>query len=302
MIFDAPAKLNLSLRILAREASGFHQIESLFCALELCDEVEVDRLPHGIEVQVTTDAGDGITALLPQASRDNLVHRAATAFLRTSGLDGGARITLTKRIPIGAGLGGGSSDAAATIVALNELYGRPLTRDALLQVGATLGSDVPFFLCGSPLALAWGRGTRLMPLPALPQRAVVLVSPGVGVSTADAYNALAATRNPDFATPPRVIDLANGLDWDRVAEDATNEFEPVVFDRIPELGPIKADLARHGAYPSLLTGTGSVVFGVFASDDAGRAAADAIRHDFRNVNVIVTRTAAPYSGSARSLA
>ncbi|MEO5510709.1 MAG: 4-(cytidine 5'-diphospho)-2-C-methyl-D-erythritol kinase [Longimicrobiales bacterium] len=297
MISNAPAKLNLFLHILAREATGFHQIETLFCALELCDELEVERSTHGIALDVK-----GTSIPLTPNPRDNLVHRAATAFFAATGLDGGTRITLTKCIPAGAGLGGGSSDAAATLAALNEIYGRPLTAQQLITIGAALGSDIPFFMCGSPLALAWGRGTRIVPLSPLPQRAVVLVAPAASVSTADAYRALADSRPADFAAPPAIIHTAAASEWDDVAYNAVNDFESVIFDRIPELAPIKADLIRHGAHPALLTGSGSVVFGVFASDAAADAAADAIRADFRNIQVIVTRTAAPYSASAAALA
>jgi 4-diphosphocytidyl-2-C-methyl-D-erythritol kinase len=297
MIFDAPAKINLSLRVLAREASGFHQIESLFCALDLCDEVEVDRFPDAIvvNVQAGTDNHDRDTSnvfALSAAPRSNLVHRAATAFFGAAGLDAGARITLVKRIPIGAGLGGGSSDAAATLVALNELYGRVLDPPTMLDIGGGLGSDIPFFLSGASLALAWGRGTRLLPLPALEPMSVLLVAPAESVSTADAYSALAATRTPAYAPPPAVLNPARCARWADVASDAVNDFEPIVFEKIPELARIRADLERNGALPARLTGTGSVVFGVFDSDDAAGAAAASIREKFRNVHTILTRTAA----------
>ena len=297
MIFDAPAKINLSLRVLAQETSGFHQIESLFCALELCDEVEVDRLPDAIVVNVQAgtanhDSDTESVFALSATPRRNIVHRAATAYMEAAGLDGGARINLIKRIPIGAGLGGGSSDAAATLVALNELYGRVLSGDALLAIGAQLGSDVPFFLSGASLALAWSRGTRLLPLPALPPRPVLLISPGESVSTAGAYAALAMTRTPEYAAPPAVLQPARCARWSDVAHDAVNDFESVIFERIPELAGIRDALAKNGAAPAMLTGTGSVVFGVFETDDAAGRAESGIRANFRNLDIITTRTAA----------
>jgi 4-diphosphocytidyl-2-C-methyl-D-erythritol kinase len=289
MIVDAPAKLNLFLRVLAREAGGFHQIETLFCALELADELEIERSTLGIEIDTTFD--------IP--THENIVYRAATAFFRQSGLDGGARIRLTKRIPSGAGLGGGSSDAAATLAALNELYARPLDRARLIEIAATLGSDVPFFLCGSPLALAWGRGTRMLPLEPLPMRHVVLVAPSETVNTAVAYTDLADSRTADYAARPMVhrritarTGAAAGEErWNDVAYNAVNDFEPVIFSRIPELSRIKADLLRHGARMAMMTGSGSVVFGVFGDDISATEAANAVQSDFRNVQTIVTRTA-----------
>lgn len=296
MIIDAPAKLNLFLRILAREESGFHQIETLFCALELCDEVEVERStgPIDITVKAEATAGNSIATQLAASPRDNLVHRAARAFFDKTGLDGGATITLTKRVPSAAGLGGGSSDAAATLVALNELYGRPLQRDDLLAIAATLGSDVPFFVCGAPLALAWGRGTRLLPINTLAQKSVVLVASNESVGTADAYNDLAqhrAQRNPREQLDPIIRDLAALHDWSDVAYGSVNDFEAVIFARIPELSRIRDDLARHGAIMARMTGSGSVVFGVFDDDERAEAAAHAIANDFRNVRTILTRTA-----------
>lgn len=294
MIIDAPAKLNLFLRILAREESGFHQIETLFCALELCDEVEVERTTNSIDVTVRAEAtaGNDIASHLASSPRDNLVHKAARAFFERAALDGGATITLTKRIPSGAGLGGGSSDAAATLVALNELYGRPLETNALPDLGAQLGSDVPFFLAGSPLALAWGRGTRLLTLAALPQKSVVLVVTNESVATGDAYADLARLRAQRNAAPGALTcDTAALRDWSDVAYNAVNDFEAVIFARIPELSRMRDALAQHGAIMARMTGSGSVVFGVFEDDDQAKAAANAVASDFRNVRTILTRTA-----------
>ena len=160
---DAPAKINLWLRILAREASGFHSLESLFCAVDLCDSVRLERVEAGVQLEVEGGVDTG-----PPES--NLVVRAARAFLVATGAgDGGVRIHLRKRIPSAAGLGGGSSDAAATLRGLNVLYGDQLGQDAVMQIGVGLGSDVPFFLGGSAFALAWSRA-RFGPPPACATR------------------------------------------------------------------------------------------------------------------------------------
>ncbi|MBA2244718.1 MAG: 4-(cytidine 5'-diphospho)-2-C-methyl-D-erythritol kinase, partial [Gemmatimonadetes bacterium] len=167
----APAKINLWLRILAREESGYHSLETLFCAVSLADTVRISRAPELVfEVEGEIEVGP------PER---NLCVRAAERFYREMGRTPEVRIELVKRIPSAAGLGGGSSDAAATLRALNTLHGGPMPSDMLLQMGSELGSDVPFFLCGSPLALAWGRGERLLALPPLPPRPVLIAHPGV---------------------------------------------------------------------------------------------------------------------------
>ena len=289
MIYDAPAKINLSLRVLAREAGGFHQIETLFCALELCDEVEVERQPSGIALEVA--AHDSARVSLPANARENLVYRAARSFFDATQLDGGAHIRLTKRIPTGAGLGGGSSDAAATIAALNELYARPLTDRGMLDIAAQLGSDIPFFLCGTPLALAWSRGTRMISLPPLPRKPILLVWPGESVATADAYEAFAATRATQHVPEAAILDTQDLKSWRDVAANSVNDLEPVIFERIPELEQILAQMRRLGAIMARMTGTGSVVFGVFEDEGAADAADQAVRKRFVNVRTILTHTA-----------
>jgi 4-diphosphocytidyl-2-C-methyl-D-erythritol kinase len=288
----APAKLNLTLRVLAREASGFHQIETLFCALALADEIEVtlghDRLT--LEVHSPPESAGPPPDLGPL--RHNLAWRAAEAFQRLTGQPPQAAIRLTKRIPAGAGLGGGSSDAAAVLRALNTLHHEPLTQDQLLRAGAELGSDVPFFLSGAVLALAWGRGGRLAPLRPLPDRPVVLAVPRQRVDTGAAYAGLAAQYAPAYVAPPAIIEtrLQN---WAEVAASAENDFEPFVFGELPLLAAVRAALAQSaGAEIARMTGTGSVLFGIFNSDADADAALDDLEATFADVEFIRTRTAA----------
>ncbi|MFW6079273.1 MAG: 4-(cytidine 5'-diphospho)-2-C-methyl-D-erythritol kinase [Gemmatimonadota bacterium] len=284
----APAKLNLRLVVLARERSGYHQIETIFCALALADEVAVDveGAASGIELQVDGPA--------PAPTRENLAYRAASAFFEAVGRPPRARIRLRKRIPAGAGLGGGSSDAAATLMSLQRLHGDPLDPNALLGLGARLGSDVPYFLANSPLAIAWGRGQRLLALPPLPTAAVLLAVPDATVSTPDAYRALDERRAGDergAAAPPLLL-LPGGLrTWETVADVARNDFEPIIFERIPVLGRIRAALDEAGAAIARLTGTGSVVYGVFDGRAERDAAAAALASRFEGVRLITTETA-----------
>jgi 4-diphosphocytidyl-2-C-methyl-D-erythritol kinase len=285
--YQAPAKVNLRLAVLAREASGYHQIETLFCALDLADEIDIEV--GGTDVQLEVQTGQDIGP-----ARANLVARAADAFRHAAGTDAGARIVLRKRIPAGAGLGGGSSDAATTLLALNELHGHTLEPAALLALGAALGSDIPFFLAGAPLAWAWGRGDRLLPLPALPRRTVLVVAPATPVSTAEAYEALALRREESGARPPpAVLDPASFRDWDAVGQIAANEFEDVVFARMPELARIRDAMYAAGAAPALLAGSGSALFGVFRHPADARAARRTIEALADGAAVIETATAGP---------
>jgi 4-diphosphocytidyl-2-C-methyl-D-erythritol kinase len=263
----APAKTNLRLCILAREESGYHALETVFCALSLADEVTVERGDGGIRLEME----GGVDAGPPER---NLAVRAAERFYAAIGESPAIDLHLAKRIPAAAGLGGGSSDAAATLRALNALHGDPLPREVLLQLGIELGADVPFFLCGSPLALAWGRGERLMPLSPLPPRPVLVAHPGAAMPTPEAFAAVAALRGGSYQPRATLIDPAALADWDSVASLAENDFEPVVTARIPILRDALAALRASGATVALLAGSGSSIFAIF-NDTAARDAADA---------------------------
>jgi len=262
----APAKVNLRLRILAREESGYHALETVFCALSLADRVVVARGDPGI--RLTVDGGIDVGP--PER---NLAVRAAERFHRETGAAPAFDLHLTKHIPAAAGLGGGSSDAAAVLRALNALHGDPLPRAALLQMAIELGADVPFFLCGSPYALAWGRGERVMPLPPLPPRPVLVAHPGEAMPTAEAFREVAALRGGAYAPEAALLDPDALGSWDGVAGVACNDFEPVVLRRIPALAAGLAAMREAGARIALLAGSGSSIFGVFDSLEARDAAA-----------------------------
>jgi 4-diphosphocytidyl-2-C-methyl-D-erythritol kinase len=252
IVLHAHAKINLWLRILAREhGTGYHQIETAFCRLRLADELRFESMPEGFELTVEgADLG---------APESNLVTRAAAAFREATDLDPAVRVRLHKRIPAGAGLGGGSSDAATTLLALNRIHGSPLDAAALHRVACGLGADVPFFLCGAALALAWGRGDRLLALPAPPSAGVCIVCPGTPIPTADAYRAWDAAPAP----APAPLELADMRSWDTIAARAHNDFEAVATRWIPRLAVIRGALLDAGARFARLTGSGSAVFGIF---------------------------------------
>jgi 4-diphosphocytidyl-2-C-methyl-D-erythritol kinase len=257
----APAKLNLFLRVLAREASGFHSLETLFQAISLADEIRLE--PGAPDVELVVEGG-----VETGPAERNLAVLAARAFHLRLGEPPALRIRLKKSVPAAAGLGGGSSDAAAVLRALNAAWGWPLSAEALLQIGAGLGSDVPFFLSGSALALAWGRGERLLALAPLPPRPVVIAHPGEAVPTGEAFTALAASRaaaTPSAPAPdPAVLRPEALASWEGVAALARNDFGALVRRRIARVDAALRILPESGAEVALLAGSGGAVFGVFA--------------------------------------
>lgn len=256
---EAQAKINLRLRVLAREATGFHQLETLFLRLALADEVTV-RVTDGsrtLDVRGDVDAG----ALGP--TERNLAWRAAESYATHTGWPAGFAIELDKRIPIGGGLGGGSADAGAVLRALDAIAPNPVGEPRLLALAARLGSDVPFLTTSHPFALGWGRGERLLALTPPAQREVMLLLPSFGVNTADAYGWLASSRTGAVTPPePDVFDPAALSDWSMIASVATNDFEPVVAARHPQIAALVEQLRKLGCAPAMMSGSGSTVFGV----------------------------------------
>lgn len=264
----AHAKINLLLRVLAREEDGYHGIESLFCLIDLADSLRVERRDTpGVTLEVAgADCG-------PPA--ENLAARAAALVLDATGNSFGVHLALTKRIPVQGGLGGGSSDAAAALVATNQLAGNAIPRHELLQFAARLGSDVPFFVSGAPLALGWGHGERLLRLPPLPSAPGLLVIPPIGVSTPDAYRLVDAARQNAGRRGAVTLDMDSLASWGSVARMGGNDFEFALFGRHPELR--LAFEALTGTHPLLcrMSGSGSTVFSLYRNardrDDARMA-------------------------------
>jgi 4-diphosphocytidyl-2-C-methyl-D-erythritol kinase len=283
--------VNLFLRILEREPSGFHRIETVFQTLELSDRVAIEvptsEASPAIELRVE-GVRDGELGSL----ESNLAYREARRFQQEMS----AReltppafgIVLEKRIPHGAGLGGGSSDAATVLLGANTLAGHPLSREDLLRIGGELGSDVSFFLIGAARAHGAGRGEILRPLPPLPPREVLLLVPAEGISSGWAFSVLAAARSA--LPPPQAFHPQDAEGWTDVAALAENDFESVLFRLRPALEEMKGLLLRHGASPALLSGSGSVIFGIFqdvaALEAASREAAKS------GVRTLQTRTRA----------
>jgi 4-diphosphocytidyl-2-C-methyl-D-erythritol kinase len=252
------AKVNLFLRVLAREPDGYHQLETLLCLVSLADTLRAERRTgHGVLIDVQgEDVGP---------AEQNLAVRAATTVLDATGNRFAVHLTLTKRIPVRAGLGGGSSDAAAALQATNHLAGNAVPRHELLQFAAHLGSDVPFFLSGAPLALAWGRGERMLRLPPLPASAALLLTPPRSVATAEAYGWVDSARQSAGRRGAVALDLDALSRWGDIARMAGSDFESAVFGRHAEIRT--AFEALVGTHPLLcrMSGSGSTMFAVYRS-------------------------------------
>jgi len=270
-------KVNLLLNILGRRPDGYHELETLFLPVPLHDRLSFERLGAGVELSCSR-------ADLP-VDGANLVHRAATAFLREAGIREGVRIHLEKHIPMAAGLGGGSGNAAQTLVGLNELFGRPLDFGTLDRLAAGLGSDVNFFLQERP-ALAVGRGeqvTPLEPFQVLSGRALFLHHPGFGISTAWAYQQLGRFPEALNGRGGRAAELAGMLqagDLPGAMAGLYNSLEAPALEKYPVLLLIQEFLKAHGALGTLMSGSGSTTFAIFPDRASGEAAIGAFEGEF----------------------
>ncbi len=280
----APAKINLILRILNRRPDGFHNLWSIMQTVALEDEVQIRLRPERQGIQLRCDA----TQLA--ADQSNLVYRAAIEVLARAQQSIGLDIDLRKRIPMGAGLGGGSSDAAATIIGLNYLLRLEWSPAQMADAGQSLGSDVPFFLF-APSAFVAGRGETVRPVVVEGARWIVLVNPGFGVNTKWAYQELAATRTAviPLSLVQQELDRQSGVSWVQLIDAAENDFEVPVFATHGKLREIKKNLQAYGAEIALLSGSGATVFGVFADEARARLAqAQFVSENLMNVIVVPT--------------
>jgi 4-diphosphocytidyl-2-C-methyl-D-erythritol kinase len=274
---DSPCKVNLLLNILGRRPDGFHELETVMQPVQLCDRLLFSRTARGIELTCTDPA-------LPVDS-GNLVHRAAASFLQTAAPGDGIRIHLEKKIPHAAGLGGGSGDAATTLLGLNELFDHPLNPSQLHDLAAALGSDIPFFLQAKS-ALATGRGEKITPLdtfPAMRGAMFLLARPGFGISTAWAYQNLARFPGALNGAPGRARKLIHLLQSGSLAAAAGhfyNSLEAPALEKFPLLALFQEFLRAHGAPATLMSGSGSTTFAILESRRAAEALAEKFKQKF----------------------
>lgn len=271
---DSPCKVNLLLNILRRRADGFHELESVMQPLPIYDRLRFSRNGPSIRLRCNEPS-------LPTDSR-NLVFRAAELFLERARIADGLEIELEKKIPLAAGLGGGSGNAATTLLALNELFDRPLAAAQLHVLAAALGSDVPFFLQDKP-ALATGRGEQIEPLEpfrALRGAAFLLIHPGFGISTPWAYQQLARFPSALNGTPGRARELATllqGADLQHASDRLYNSLEAPALEKFPILALFQEFLRENGAVANLMSGSGSTTFAILT----GSAAAEQLAEKFK---------------------
>jgi 4-diphosphocytidyl-2-C-methyl-D-erythritol kinase len=255
----APAKINLCLHVLHKRPDGYHEVAMLMQRVSLYDRIELELT-----------AEPGVRVVCPgvelPAGGENIAARAARSLLELSGTEQGVTIAIDKQIPVAAGLGGGSSDAAAVLLGLNGMLGLGLDLRTLMAVGAGLGADVPFFVFERP-AWATGIGERLEPVAGLPPAWYVLVNPGIAVSTAWVYQNLELTSPQRMDRLPKFPATTRGL-----AGLLHNDLEQVTVARYPVIADIKRRLVAAGALGALMSGSGPTVFGLFADETSARAA------------------------------
>jgi 4-diphosphocytidyl-2-C-methyl-D-erythritol kinase len=269
----SPCKVNLLLNILGKRPDGFHELETVMQPVNFCDDLVFERGGNGIRLSCNEKS-------LPVDSR-NLVFRAAALFGETAKISDGVKIHLEKKIPLAAGLGGGSGNAAITLLALNELFDQPLAGAKLEELAATLGSDIPFFLHDQP-ALAVGRGEKVAALenfPALRGRVFLLIHPGFGISTPWAYQNLArfpAALNGKKGRAQKLVSLLQASDLKAAAPEFYNSLEAPALEKFPVLSLFQEFLREQGAL-ALMSGSGSTTFAIVEN----RAAAESLAEKFK---------------------
>ncbi|MFW5981645.1 MAG: 4-(cytidine 5'-diphospho)-2-C-methyl-D-erythritol kinase [Halanaerobiaceae bacterium] len=279
IIVPAPAKINLALDILRKRDDGFHEVEMIMQSIALHDIIEIEKINKGIEIEVYNSD-------LP-TDENNIAYRAAELLLKVKDISTGVSIKIKKNIPVAAGLAGGSTDAAAVLTGINILYDLHLSRKELYAIGAKIGSDVPFCIDGGT-ALAYGRGEKIKYLPDLEDRYIVLVNPGIEISTPWAYKRFASLKidkKIDIEKLSKIIIEKRKINWD---EGWQNVMEKLVFPVFKDIEEIKVLLKERGARHSLMSGSGSSVFGIFEDKEK---AEETIRKWSRNDDFItLTKT------------
>jgi len=267
----APAKINWFLDVIGKRNDGYHDIISLMQCISLYDELMFE---HSAMIKVVSNSDIPL--------KDNLVYKAASLLKQYTSYRGGVKIVLYKGIPIGAGLGGGSSDAAYTLSGLNILLGLGLNNKELSSIGSEIGSDVPFFL-NTPCALVAGKGEKILPLKMTSSVMLLLIKPRMSVPTSWAYASFDKLKMSDSELTKKRVDIKlfcqalENSDFTHLGNMMNNDLEKVIIKRYPVVGSLKKRLLEKGAIISAMTGSGPTVFGVFDSKDIAEKAAEAMK-------------------------
>ena len=276
MTVKAYAKINLSLDLVGKREDGYHYLRTVMQTVSLCDIIKVERCDAGISISCNK-------RYIPTDER-NIVHKVATAFFKAAGIDGGVKIHLRKIIPCGAGLGGGSADGAAVLNALCELYGRPMTAEQKVALTESIGADIPFFFYGGT-ALCEGIGERVTPLDPLPECWMVIAKPSQSISTPAIFKS-PLTKSVQGNSTDTVIDGIKAGDIDAVANGIANALEPASLEICPTIRAIKEELISLGALSSMMSGSGSSVFGIFKTHKTARNAYLTLKEKYRETYIV----------------
>lgn len=257
---EAHAKVNLSLDVLNKREDGYHNLRMIMQTIQLCDNVSIQKIPSGIEI-------DCVAAYVPN-NNTNIAFKAAEAMIRKYNLDAGVKIKIDKKIPVAAGLAGGSADAAAVLKGINTLFNLGIEQDELMDLGRTIGADVPYCIMGGT-ALAEGIGEKLTSLPLLSNVPILIVKPKVGISTAWVYKNLDLNKISSRPDTEALINAIKNKDIKFIANNMRNVLESVTVKKQPVIDKIKRTLLNKGALGSMMSGSGPSVFGIF--DDKEKA-------------------------------
>ena len=264
----AYAKINLTLEIIQRLPSGYHEIKSVMQQTALCDTIAINEAHAGISITCANRT-------VPLNAR-NSIWKAAALLKERCAVDRGVKFNLVKRIPIGGGMGGGSANAAATLMGLNKFWQLGLSQAELFEISQEIGMDVAFCILGKT-ALATGRGEIVEPLPSSPKLPLIIVNPGVFVSTRTAYEGLKVDELTFVDKSAQMIAAIERRDFDGVVVSLHNDFESTVLDEYPVIGAVKRDLVEAGAEAALLSGSGASVFGIARSAAQAHAIAETLK-------------------------
>lgn len=272
------AKINLSLDVVGKRNNGYHNVELIFLEIDLSDKVNVSLRDDGIINLACSDVS------LPSDER-NIAYKAASLFFAEYGKNYGANITIEKNIPHGAGLAGGSADAAGVLKALNLLLAKPFSQEKLMKIGVKLGADVPFCIMGG-CAVAEGIGEILTSIPKPVGLHYVLVKPDESISTAYVYQHLDMTKKPKNLNVKKVAEAIKANDKNELYKNSGNIMEEVTASKVPIINDIKFMLVENGAGKALMSGSGTTVFGIFESYETAQKASEVLKTKFSNVYLV----------------
>lgn len=287
MIIKAPAKINLSLDVTGRRENGYHDLRMLMQTIDLCDELTLTKTDRpGIQFSMNKTLPDNCPP------EKNLVYRAAQLMQQKYSLPGGIQIHLDKQIPAAAGLAGGSTDCAATLLAINRLYELSIQQDELCEIGVKLGADVPFCICQGTM-LSEGIGEILTPLPDLPPLWALLIKPNITVSTAYVYNHLDLKHLSCHPDTEHLIEYIKRKDAAAMARNLSNVLETVTIPEHPVIAEIKTFLQKNAAVGSLMSGSGPTTYGLYQDEIQARMAYKQALTQYPDYDVILCQTKRP---------